>query len=967
MRTSRLPRPADPPVRSRPRRRRRAVAAIAVGVLAAGVALLSGTIAGTHVAGDAQAATAPKGSPYGVAEQMSFYPGGMTFAGWAVDPSSPTRPVTINFVVDNKVLAHVTANAPRPDIKPPDKTAGPNHGFRTFVVIPAGKHTVCVQAKNIGAGADVTLRCQNRVLDYDPIGAIQKLQAAGGKLVVSGWATDLDQRLAPLTVTLTVDGHATRLVADDPNSAVVKVKPKSGQFHGFTFIQPLAQGTHSVCVRVTNLGYGKDKTLVCKNVTLNDSPRGHFDSAVQSGGKLRIKGWGFDPETPTAPVSVLVQIDGVTHTVTANATRTDVGKAYPNTGTKHGFDVSYALTEGSHQVCVTVRNVGLGQDLVLPCKSATLKFTPTVRTNKATATRTGLQITGWATDPDTAGALKVQLSLDGGKPTTVTADGPGSSHSGHNFTAALNTDSGTHKVCAVAINLGYGTRNSAASCQSITLKLNPLGHYDTLTRVSGSTDVQVKGWAFDPDDTKPLKVGVTIDGTAQPDLIADKLRTDVAKAWPSGGSNRGFLDTLATDDGEHTVCLTAKNVGSGKNTPLGCKTINAVHPLAPSAPGNVTAQAGFGGATVYWTPPIDDGGAPWTKYLITASPTSGSPLTVAADATSATVTGLKPSTSYTFTVAAVNVAGTSLGTVSAAVKTQASPPPQTTPAPVSTSRYIRNIRGASATDLATMRSEGVADAKANPSGHGYLILLDIGGQDHYNGGVVLSATTRFVSYANLVKDIQSYVDGYAAGQRASAPVMIAIGTNNDMDVSTAAGKEWADKVVDPVVSYTKKNYPGITIAGANDIEPGFRNGYSATKSWLTGYLGATTAPFVFNGSADGCSWTATNRGCNNGWSMAGLYYLAAGAAPIRTLNLPQIYNYTMADQWKYISLTGIGQGKPRINFAGPLTEWTACDQARSCGSITGHSAWSKLWSNLQSDSRLKVSSLPYSTDLRIDS
>ena len=85
------------------------------------------------------------------------------------------------------------------------------------------------------------------------------------------------------------------------------------------------------------------------------------------------------------------------------------------------------------------------------------------------------------------------------------------------------------------------------------------------------------------------------------------------------------------------------------------------------------------------------------------------------------------------------------------------------------------------------------------------------------------------------------------------------------------------------------------------------------------------------------------------------------------LNLPQIYNTTMAAQWKYISLTGIAAGNPRINFGGTLTEWTACNQARSCGSLTGHSAWRTMWDNLQSDNRLKVASLPYSTDLRIDS
>ncbi|MDT4942970.1 MAG: hypothetical protein QOJ34_3059, partial [Pseudonocardiales bacterium] len=259
------------------------------------------------------------------------------------------------------------------------------------------------------------------------------------------------------------------------------------------------------------------------------------------------------------------------------------------------------------------------------------------------------------------------------------------------------------------------------------------------------------------------------------------------------------------------------------------------------------------------------------------------------------------------------------------------------------------------------------DASLNPSGHGYLVLLDIGGQDEFDDGVVLSAGVRFVTYTDLVACLKAYVDGYHSKQKLSAPVTIAIGTNNDMDVSRSSGQTWARRVVQPIVDYVKGRYAGITIAGANDIEPGFRASYAQTKEWLGGYLANTPAPFVFNGSADGCAWTTTDQGCNNGWQMAGLYYLAAGAAPIRMLNLPQIYNSTMAAQWKYISLTGVVAGRPRINFGGPLTEWTACAQAQSCGSLTGRSAWTTLWQSLQSDNRLKIASLPYSTDLRIDS
>jgi hypothetical protein len=85
------------------------------------------------------------------------------------------------------------------------------------------------------------------------------------------------------------------------------------------------------------------------------------------------------------------------------------------------------------------------------------------------------------------------------------------------------------------------------------------------------------------------------------------------------------------------------------------------------------------------------------------------------------------------------------------------------------------------------------------------------------------------------------------------------------------------------------------------------------------------------------------------------------------INLPQIYNTTMAAQWRYISLTGVRAHHPRINFGGALTEWTACRQAGSCGSLTGSSAWRAMWSQLRAEPALRPNSLPYSTDLRIDS
>jgi hypothetical protein len=905
------------------------------------------------------------GTPVGELEHAWTRPGGMLAIGWDIDSDAKTAPVRTNARVDGEYAAGVYANLPRPDLLATYPKSGPNHGFKFFVPVPEGEHTVCVRAKNVGKGENRTLGCVTRTFDYGPYGALESLRTTPGHLTVKGWAVDNDAPTTAVTTTIVIDGLATKLLADKYRKDLAAAHPVSGGYHGFAASLPLSQGTHKVCVKTKNIGYGSDNTFGCRTIVLNDSPRGALEYAVQKSGALKVVGWAFDGDAPTTSLTVGIKVDGTVHSAVANVVRADIAKTYPAAGQYHGYAASYVLPEGSHTVCVTAHDIGYGSNVTFPCRTVVLNFTPAAAITNLTATATGGSLRGWATDPDTTTAISVAITADGKAVKTVTADRSGTTHDGHVFALAVPLKSGTHTVCATGLNALYGTHNSKPACRSITLALRPIGAYEALSRATGSTNLVAKGWTLDPDTTSPIAVRVRLDGAAYGTATANVSRSDIGTAYPAFGPKHGISTVIKTDDGEHTVCLSAVNVGGGADYKLGCKLIIAVHPAAPSAPRNVTAIAGYGGAQVSWSAPLSDGGAPWSKYTIVSSP-GGVTVTAGPTATTGTVLGLKPGTTYSFTVRATNVAGASNAGTSPSVKTQSSPPAQTTPAPVSTSRYIRNIRGASATEQATMHAEGAKDAYYNPSGHGYLVLLDIGGQDQYDGGVVLSATTRFVSYANLVTDLKAYIDGYHSKQHASAPATIAIGTNNDMDVTSASGKAWATKVVNPVRAYVGSHYAGMTVAGANDIEPGFRAGYTASKAWLGGYLANTTAPFVFNGSADGCAWTTINRGCNNGWTMSGLYYLAAGAAPIRMLNLPQVYNTTMAAQWKYISLTGVAASHPRINFGGPLTEWTACDQTNSCGSLSGHTAWSTLWNNLQSDSRLKVGSLPYSTDLRID-
>ncbi len=78
--------------------------------------------------------------------------------------------------------------------------------------------------------------------------------------------------------------------------------------------------------------------------------------------------------------------------------------------------------------------------------------------------------------------------------------------------------------------------------------------------------------------------------------------------------------------------------------------------VPPSAPTGVTATPGDGRATVSWTAPASDGGAPIVAYWVTASP--GGRTCITAGATTCVVSGLTNDTAYTFRVVAANHANT---------------------------------------------------------------------------------------------------------------------------------------------------------------------------------------------------------------------------------------------------------------------------------------------------------------------
>jgi hypothetical protein len=767
---------------------------------------------------------------------------------------------------------------------------------------------------------------------HSPFGHLAPVHVARSVAQLTGTAIDPDTT-APIKVTVKMDGQAQLTVtARKFDATVAQRHPHYGGHHDFDVHLPIPNGRHHVCVIARNVGRGHDVLFRCVTVTGRNNPVGAITGATHTPAGVTLTGWALDPNTAT-PVRVAIGVDGGRPVGATAELPVTLPTAWQSYGPRHGFSVTVPTDRFAHKACVTVSNRGAGTDSALGCRTLPVIITaPSVPLNLTMGSTTSSITLGWVAPTD-----------DGGDPLT------GYRVSGTGITAQILPAATTGETLtglepATDYHLSIAAINAIGTGPAVTGKVRTAGARPTapqhLTATSTTSGVTLRWTAPASDGDLPVTgYRITRRGAAAINTAAGATSAAITHLRPAV---------------TYRFSVSAVNiVGASVPATVSLKTAGSV----PSVPRNLRASgSGSTAITLRWTGPANAGdGLHVTGYRIKRHGVRT--ITRSAGARSATITGLKAKTTYRFSLTAVNVLGSS-PEATVTVTTGKAIRLQTTPAPVSTSHYLRNLTGSARHDRAELRAMGAFDAAHNPSGHRYLVLLHMGGQ--YRGGAVLSATTRWISYSAQVTAVKAYIDGYVSRRKANAPVLIAVSTNNDGAVSRAAGRTWANSVVDPIARHAAR-YHGVAVAGGNDMEPGFYAGPRASRAWLSGYLSATGRKFVFVGSADGCPLSSRGR-CNNGWTTRDLHYLSAGAAPHRIISMPQIYNTAMPLQWRNIS----ADGAHKVNFGGPLTEWTACAQAHSCYSQPNVSAWRLLFDALASNRRTRMVALPYGTDLRIN-
>ncbi|MEV7972694.1 N-acetylmuramoyl-L-alanine amidase [Cellulomonas sp. NPDC089187] len=420
-----------------------------------------------------------------------------------------------------------------------------------------GVHTGGFNSRTIGVAA---------IGDYSSYGPSGALAESISQLIA--WKFAVHRIQANTNVTMTSGGGASKYPA-----GTVVTFPTIYAHRDAAFTSCPGQALYNLLPDIRN------RVAQLANSTVAASPRWSLDSMTAAPSGIAVRGWAFDPNSDAA-LPVRVSVDGAVQQLTANQPRADVAAAF-GVGPDHGFSGTVSAGGGRHLVCVTIGNIGAGQDVVVACDWFTVQnATPIGHLDAASATTTSISVRGWVLDPDTTAPVQVHIYVDGtfvqavqadqSRPDVGAAYGKGDNHG---FSATVPAVGGTRQVCIHAINQPAGS-NPRIGCATVTVGNPPIGRVDALTAWSGG--VTVRGWALDPDTTAPIDVHAYVDGARAAVFTANKPRADIGAAYGKG-DDHGFEVQVPMAQGTHRFCLYAINTPSGSNPEIHCRSVTVTN------------------------------------------------------------------------------------------------------------------------------------------------------------------------------------------------------------------------------------------------------------------------------------------------------------------------------------------------------------------------------------------------------
>ncbi len=385
--------------------------------------------------------------------------------------------------------------------------------------------------------------------------------------------------------------------------------------------------------------------------------------------------------------------------------------------------------------------------------------------------------------------------------------------------------------------------------------------------------------------------GSPITGYVVTPYLGATAQTPVSS--PGTGTSR--VVTGLTNGSSYTFRVAAVNAfGTGAvSGPSAAVTPRTV----PGAPTGVSAVPGNAQAAVSWTAPVSDGGAAVTGYVVTPyiGATAQSSSLFDASATTRTITGLTNGSSYTFRVAATNVAGTGAASAASSAVT-----PRTVPgAPTAASAVPGN--GQAVVSWTAPASNGGSPLT------GYVVTPYI--------GIVAQSSTSFDA-TGTARTITGLTNGTSYTFRIAA--VNAAGAGADSGPSAAVTPRTV-----PGAPTGVSAVPGDQEATVSWTAPVSDGGSAITGYVVTPYVGATAQS---SSLFDASETTRTVTGLTNGTvytfrvvaanvAGTGAASAASGAVTPRSLpGAPTGVSATAGDQQVAVSWTA-----PASDGGSPLT------------------------------------------------
>lgn len=323
--------------------------------------------------------------PIGYLESTSNANQTVTLTGWMLDPDSANSAGTVHVYRNGQVLAAFGTSVYRPDVNTAYKTSG-NHGFSvTLKNEPVGNNSYCVYAiDNEAITANPSLGCRSVQVTptpaTPPISNYESLAAKYQNVLISGWSFDPDSPSVSSQVAVYRDGVGVGWFTTNASRPDVNAAFGISGIHGLSLSltnEPV--GNHSYCLyAIDSQGVAGNPSLGCRSVNVAATPvaapKGSFDDVTVTNGSTTIRGWSFDPDSPSVPNQVAVYRNGVgLRQYPANVSRPDVDAAFAILG-DHGFEFTLgAEPSGSNTYCMyAIDAQGTVPNPLLGCRTVTV-------------------------------------------------------------------------------------------------------------------------------------------------------------------------------------------------------------------------------------------------------------------------------------------------------------------------------------------------------------------------------------------------------------------------------------------------------------------------------------------------------------------------------------------------------------------------------------------------------------------